>query len=183
MAEGIDRVQAAQAQKAWLSALNLSDEPEVSGTPERVVGFWAEKLVSGYAQDPADVLGIPLVTPSTGIVSIKSIPFHSVCPHHLVPYFGTVDVAYQPNEKILGLGNFERFVATCSRRLILQEQLNEMLVNILSSHLDARGVMIRIKAQHLCFMLDGREPRDTEIVTWNGMGSLAESFTLFNTAD
>ena len=179
MSRSINLEKAVSAQSDWLDALGLSDDAEVAGTPNRVVKFWVEKLISGYEQDPRIVLGEPLVATSEGVVSLRGIPFHSMCPHHLVPYFGTVDIAYQPSGHILGLGKFEQFVAACSRRLILQEKLNEMLVDILKSHLDARGVIIRINAQHLCFMLDGREPRQTEITTWNASGSLTNAYALF----
>ena len=127
MSQSIDIEKAIAAQRAWLSALQLDGDPEVSGTPERVVEFWREKLVSGYREDPRDALGAPLKATSRGIVSMLAIPFHSMCPHHLVPYFGTIDIAYEPSGQILGLGRFERFIAACSRRLILQEELNEML--------------------------------------------------------
>ena len=179
MAQPIDVQRAIEAQTEWLAALGLENDAEVAGTPHRVVEFWMNKLVSGYAEEPREVLGMPLATESQGVVSLKNITFHSMCPHHRVPYFGMVDIAYKPSRHILGLGKFEHFVAACSRRLILQEARNEMLVNILTTHLDSQGVIVRINAQHLCFMLDGREPRETQITTWNSTGCLKDAFELF----
>lgn len=172
--------EAIAAQKAWLTALNLDQDPETIGTPERVTEFWMSKLLSGYQEDPKVAMGEPLRASSDSIVCVRNIPFHSVCPHHLVPFFGTVDIAFEPTEKLLGLGRFERLVAACSRRLILQEQLSDILVSQLREHLAPKGVLCRIRAQHLCFMLTGREPRETEVVTWRGFGSLDGQFAVFS---
>lgn len=177
-----DNKGAMAAQSLWLQAIGLADHEEVVGTPKRVAEFWADKLISGHAKDPIEELGSPLETTSKGIVSINDIPFHSVCPHHLVPYFGVVNIAYQPSGHILGLGKFEQFVAACSRRLILQETLTTDLACLLAQHIDARGVMVRVHAQHLCFILNGREPRDATLTTWHGLGSLESAYDLFSTA-
>ena len=172
--------EAVRAQQAWLSALELTDNPETAGTPERVTRFWREKLLSGYNEDPREALGPPLSSVVSGVICVQNVPFHSVCPHHLVPYFGQVDLAFEPNESILGLGRFERLVAACSRMLILQEQLTQTLASHLNEHIAPQGVLCRVRAQHLCFMLTGREPRGTEMVTWRGIGSLERQYDVFS---
>jgi GTP cyclohydrolase I len=182
MSQRGDFEKAVRAQQEWLEALELSDDPETAGTPERVTRFWHEKLLSGYSEDPCEALGAPLASTVTGVICVQNVPFHSVCPHHLVPYFGHVDLAFEPNSDILGLGRFERLVAACSRKLILQEQLTQALVENLHDHIAPKGVLCRVRAQHLCFMLTGREPRDAEMVTWGGMGSLEGQYTVFTNA-
>jgi GTP cyclohydrolase IA len=178
---GRDNFEAAVlAQRAWLSALDLNDNPETVGTPERVTRFWQEKLLSGYDEDPREALGAPLTSTMSGVICVKNVPFHSVCPHHLVPYFGEVDLAFEPNQSILGLGRFERLVAACSRKLILQEELTQTLVTNLNEHITPRGVLCRVRAKHLCFMLTGREPRGTEMLTWRGVGSLTAQYDIFS---
>lgn len=180
MSEAFNISEAIAAQQSWLAALNLDQDPETNGTPERVTEFWVNKLLSGYREDPKVAMGTPLQASSDSIVCLRDIPFHSVCPHHLVPFFGVVDIAFEPTEKLLGLGRFERLVAACSRRLILQEQLTDVLATHLLAHLSPKGVLCRVRGQHLCFMLTGREPRDTEVVTWRGFGSLDRQFSVFS---
>lgn len=175
--------QAVRAQQAWLEALDLTDDPETTGTPERVTRFWREKLLSGYSENPRDALGAPLASKVAGVICVQNVPFHSVCPHHLVPYFGRVDLAFEPNEVILGLGRFERLVAACSRKLVLQEQLTEAIVSHLDAHISPKGVLCRVRAQHLCFMLTGREPRGAEMITWRGIGSLEGQYDVFSTTE
>ena len=167
-----------RAQSAWLEALRLHEDPETLGTPERVWHFWQEKLVSGYQCSPTEALGPPLQTQTDALVCIESIPFHSMCPHHLVPYFGTVDICYDPADMILGLGRFEPFIQVCSRRLILQEALTEQIGETLEGHLSPKGALVRLKATHLCQMLNGQEPRGSSMTTLWSCGTLKNRYEI-----
>ena len=114
-------------------------------------------------------------------VVLEHIPFHGICPHHLVPFFGTVDLCYEPRGRIVGLGALEKLVATLSRRLTLQETLTGQLVDALMTELDARGAACKITGQHLCLMLRGREPRGTSVITYAFRGSLENAYAVFST--
>ncbi len=59
------------------------------------------------------------------LVLIKDIPFHSMCEHHLTPFFGFAHVAYIPSKcgKIAGLSKLARLVRVAAARLQLQERL------------------------------------------------------------
>tara|TARA_B100001093_G_scaffold516103_1_gene594080 strand:+ start:273 stop:851 length:579 start_codon:yes stop_codon:yes gene_type:complete len=155
-----------------LDALGVTGHPEVVGTPSRVAELWRDNLLSGYRTEPETLFRDYIEDTNGAIVSLVGIPFHGVCPHHLVPYFGRVDVAYEPNGRIVGLGTIEKLVATLSRRLSLQEELTTAIADALMEHLRAHGSCIRITAQHLCFMLRGREPRGTQIITHASRGTL-----------
>ncbi|MEE2755946.1 MAG: GTP cyclohydrolase I [Myxococcota bacterium] len=164
-----------------LEALGVTDNPEIVGTPSRVAEFWRENLLSGYETDPASLFLDYIEDTNGAIVSLLGIPFHGVCPHHLVPYFGQVDIGYDPNGRIVGLGTIEKLVATLSRRLALQEELTTAISDALMKHLNAQGACVRITAQHLCFMLRGREPRGTRIVTHASQGTLQNRYEFLAT--
>lgn len=163
----------ADAVAALLAAFDLDGLPETAGTPARVERFWREQLVCGHRQSPADALGAPIPVETPTVVSLTGIPFHGMCPHHLVPFFGEVHLAYEPSDRIVGLGGLEALVACLSRRLVLQEQLCADLVEALSAHLGARGVACAIDATHLCLILRGREPRRARAHTRLARGTLA----------
>ena len=169
----------ADAIGAFLTALGQADHPETGRTPERVQELWTENLLSGEGVDPMKILSKRIVDTSGVTVVLQDIPFHGVCPHHLVPYFGHVDLAYDPSGYIVGLGCLEQLVTTLSRRLILQEELTGQLLQAMSDGLGTRGVACRIEAQHLCLMLRGREPRATRLVTQRAMGTLEGRWDLF----
>ena len=42
----------------------------------------------------------------------KGIDFYSMCEHHFLPFFGTIDVAYIPNGKIVGFGDIIKTIET-----------------------------------------------------------------------
>ncbi len=142
------------------------------GTPERVATLWRENLLSGYGQTAAEALGEPLADTSGALVTLTGIPFHGMCPHHLLPYHGRVHLAYEPAGRIVGLGRLERLVACLSRRLVLQEALTGALVSALMDCLEARGAACAIDAEHLCLVLQGREPRGARLNTRAAAGSL-----------
>lgn len=162
----------ADAIAQFLDALGQSEHPETRGTPERVAEFWANHLLSGHAQDPGAVLGERIPVDAPTVVTLTRIPFHGVCPHHLVPFFGDVHLAYEPDAHVVGLGRLEALVQALSRRLILQEQLCIEIVEALMVHLDARGAACAIEAQHLCLSLRGREPRATRVHSRYAAGTL-----------
>lgn len=78
------------------------------------------------------------------------IDFTSVCPHHLMPYFGTVDVTYIPKEKYVGISKIDRMVRWCAKRPITQEELGEMIINRLLRGLECEYIRVVINAKHTC---------------------------------
>src|SRR5260370_17495347 len=70
-------------------------------------------LLSGYSVRPEEVLKITMETPHDGhhgLVSSDKVPFLSFCAHHFLPFFGLVDIVYEPGEYIIGIGKIPRLV-------------------------------------------------------------------------
>ncbi|MDK6687788.1 GTP cyclohydrolase I, partial [Aerococcus sp. UMB8623] len=58
------------------------------------------------------------------LVLVKDIPFHSMCEHHLLPFYGVGHIAYVPGaDKVVGLSKLARILEDISLRLQLQEQI------------------------------------------------------------
>ena len=93
--------------------LAIGEDPEREGlleTPQRVARMY-EELFQGLGQDPASHLQKFFTERYASMVVVKDVEFHSMCEHHLVPFFGTVDIAYLPHEgRVAGFGTHEELM-------------------------------------------------------------------------
>ena len=146
----------------------LGEDPDRDGlqkTPERVARSLAW-LTRGYAADAEDAVGDALFEEShDNMVMVRDIEFYSLCEHHLLPFFGTVHVAYVPNGRIVGLSKLPRVVEVYARRLQVQERLTEDIAAALERVLRPAGVGIVVEAVHLCMMMRGVEKQGSRTVT------------------
>jgi GTP cyclohydrolase IA len=98
---------------------------------------------------------------------VRDITFHSLCEHHLIPFFGVAHVAYIPSKhgKITGLSKVVRLVRTAAARLQLQERLTSTIADTLVKSLEPEGVLVLIKAEHLCMSMRGVRAPGSRVVT------------------
>src|SRR4051794_7404796 len=89
------------------------------------------------------------------LVVARSIPFHSLCEHHLLPFQGVAHVAYLPGERIVGLSKLARVVELFARRLQVQERMTVQIADWLERELSPRGVGVVLDAEHFCMTLRG----------------------------
>jgi len=93
------------------------------------------------------------------------IPFYSLCEHHTAPFFGTCNIAYVPNGKIIGLSKLARTVDLYSNRLQNQERITTQIAERINDELNPLGVAVSITAQHLCMAMRGVKKHDTLTTT------------------
>lgn len=159
------------------SALIGAAEPAVregtADTPARAARAWVD-LTAGY---DVDVRALLRCFPAEGhdeMVVVRSIPFYSLCEHHLLPFHGEAHVGYIPNGKIVGLSKVARLVDAYARRLQVQERLTDQVADALERHVQARGVIVVVKAEHLCMSMRGVEKPGSITVTSVVRGILKE---------
>ena len=100
------------------------------------------------------------------MVLLKDMPFYSICEHHLLPFFGSVHVAYIPGgQRVVGLSKIARAVDIMSRRLQLQERLTTGIADTICDAMRPRGVLVVVEAQHLCISMRGVRKCGQVIVT------------------
>lgn len=147
----------------------IGEDPDREGlreTPDRVAREYDE-IFAGLLVEPADVISVLFEENHDEIVMVRDIPFHSVCEHHLLPWFGHAHVAYLPNEKgcVTGLSKLARLVDVCAKRPGVQERMTTMIADALEQALDPRGVMVVVEARHLCMEMRGIRKPDAETLT------------------
>ena len=144
-------------------------------TPKRVRQSLAF-LTQGYQQDPYEVLGSAMFEePYDEMVLVKDIEFYSLCEHHLLPFFGTVHIAYIPDGHIVGLSKLPRLVEVFSRRLQVQERLTTQIAETIGELLAPKGVGVVIEADHLCMRMRGVQKQQSRTVTSCLLGSFKEN--------
>ena len=91
------------------------------------------------------------------LVVKTDIQFQSLCEHHLLPYTGTVHLAYRPNGAVCGLSKLVRYVRWQSCQPSIQEELTQNIATGLAEELDAEAVIVEASATHLCEVMRGVE--------------------------
>lgn len=128
-------------------------------TPKRVFRMY-EELLSGYLQDPKTVFKTFKSNGYKDLFTLTNIRFHSLCEHHMIPFFGKIHIGYVPNGKVLGLSKFVRLIEILSHRLQTQENLTNQIVGALEENLNPRGLAVTIEAEHLCMSMRGVRKND-----------------------
>jgi GTP cyclohydrolase I len=80
----------------------------------------------------------------------KDITFHSMCEHHFVNFNGFAQIAYIPNDTVVGLSKLNRIVNFFARRPQVQERLTEQIFYALKYILNTDNIAVLISAEHLC---------------------------------
>jgi GTP cyclohydrolase I len=159
----VDRAGMARAVEALLKAAGIPrPDPNLDDTPSRVATAWSEEFLDGYGQDPAKVLGKTYPAPegSAGeLVVLTDVAFHSMCPHHLLPYEGLAHIAYVPKGRVVGFGRIADLLRCFAHRLVLQEALARDVARALAEHLDSSGTACIVEAKQACLRLRGHTQR------------------------
>jgi GTP cyclohydrolase I len=167
----IDRPAAERAAADLLSALgaDLAHE-ELRETPRRMVDAYAELLTPR----PFRATTFPNDDGYDELVLVRSIPFHSLCMHHMLPFYGTAHVGYLPGERIVGLSKLGRVVELFARDLQVQERLTTQIAGWIQEHLNPKGVGVVLEAEHLCMSLRGVQKFGSTTVTSSLHGSVRD---------
>jgi GTP cyclohydrolase I len=156
-------LQAAQRAAADLLRALGADlaDPGLRETPRRMAAAYAELLTP----EPFRPTTFPNDEGYDELVVIRSIPFHSLCMHHLLPFHGVAHIGYLPGNRILGLSKFARVVELHARDLQVQERLTVQIADWLQEHLEPKGVGVVLEAEHMCMSLRGVQKFGARTVT------------------
>lgn len=139
--------------RAFLEAngLDLSD-PHLAETPERYARWFAEHL-----RAPALSYTLFPMKECDQMVALGPISFHTLCPHHLLPVYGSMYVAYLPNMEVgvIGLSKIARAVRHFAAGLNVQERMTKVVARSLNRRLTPRFLIVVSRAKHMCMTMRG----------------------------
>ena len=133
--------------------IEIGEDPTREGltkTPERIASAYKE-IFGGY--DSNSELSVQFSEDSEMVV-VRDIQFYSMCEHHMLPFFGRIQLAYSPNGRVFGISKLVRLVEKYSRRLQIQERMTKNIADELYSH-GVKGVAVITEAEHLCMKMRG----------------------------
>ncbi len=133
-------------------------------TPDRIARMY-EELYSGMEEDAGIHLSRTFHVDNSEMVIEKDITFYSTCEHHMLPFYGKVHIAYIPDGKVVGLSKLARTVEVFARRLQLQEQLTEQIADALMTHMQPKGVLVMVEAEHMCMTMRGIRKPGSQTIT------------------
>ena len=152
----------------------IGDDPQREGladTPRRIAEMYGE-LFSGIGKDPASVLTTSFDEGYNEPVILRDVPFHSICEHHFLPFFGTTHIAYIPTGRVAGASKLARALDILASRPQIQERLTSQLADTLYDTLQPTGAAVIMSAEHLCMSIRGARKPGSKIVTTATRGSL-----------
>lgn len=131
-------------------------------TPARMARA-LHQLTDGTGMDPEHVLTVFDAEGYDQVIVVRAIPFVSVCEHHVMPFTGSVAVAYLPDKYIVGLSKIPRLIRVVTRRLQVQERITQQVAKALQ-RAEPKGVAVIVRGYHTCMSLRGVES-EGEMVT------------------
>jgi GTP cyclohydrolase I len=133
--------------------IELGENPDregLIGTPNRMAEMY-EEIFGGYRMNAQ--LDVSFSEESDAIIA-KDIQFYSMCEHHMLPFYGKINIAYIPSGKVFGISKLVRLVEKYSRRLQIQERLTKEIADEIM-RMGVKGVLIVAEGEHLCMKMRG----------------------------
>lgn len=157
---------------------SIGEDPRREGlvdTPKRVARMYVDELAIGNGRDLAAELSTTFAEDHHEMVVMTGIPFYSLCEHHMVPYLGHAHIGYIPDGKVVGLSKLARLVETASRRLTIQERLTSEIADAIERALKPSGVIVTMRATHLCMTMRGIQKPGVDTITSAVRGAFKEN--------
>ncbi len=175
----VDLTRAERAMREFLTAVGVDLAAQgMEETPARAAALYAE-LFAGLHTGTQDLWADVLTEETDGLVAVRRISFHSVCEHHLLPFFGTAHIVYRPHAgRVAGFGVFTRLVERMARRPQLQERLTGDIAREIEQGLGAEGVLVVLDARQLCMTMRGAHAHGTRTTTSTCRGLFREDKTM-----
>lgn len=159
--------------RQFLDSLGALTPKERARAARTTATAWARELACGEGQDlNAIIKPMRAGRKRPDVVWIADLEFASICPHHLLPSRGVAHVAYAPDRLLAPLGHISTLVQVASARLIMQEDLGEMIVDAVHAALAPHGSACMIEGTHDCMQLRGARARNAKVSVLATRGTL-----------
>jgi GTP cyclohydrolase I len=148
----------------------IRDDDHGIGTPKRFLSFLDELTQCRDADDQDKhieecIKWKTFPTPGDEMIIVDGITFTSVCNHHLAPFIGVARIGYVPANRMAGLSKFARVVRHFARMPQVQERLVQDIHDFLEHKLNPNGLIVMLRAEHMCMTIRGVQAPGTMTTT------------------
>ncbi|ANP78800.1 GTP cyclohydrolase I FolE [Vibrio crassostreae 9CS106] len=145
--------------------LDLTDD-SLAETPHRIAKMYVHEIFSGLDYDNFPKISVIENKMSVDeMVKVSNIDLTSTCEHHFITIDGLAEVAYIPENKILGLSKINRIVRFFAQRPQVQERLTQQILVAIQTLVETENVAVTIKATHYCVKSRGVMDANSETTT------------------
>lgn len=152
--------------------IDLKDE-NFRETPRRLATYFMENFLSDFEIQQILEECSASIFPNRyeGMVVLKDTPIIGMCPHHLLPVFYRVSIAYIPTDVAIGLSKLHRIAEAIAKTPLMQETYTVSIATYLQRLLVTEDVAIRISGSHTCMIARGVKVPSSEVITSDLRGS------------
>ena len=146
--------------------IELGENPDregLVGTPDRIAEMYQE-IFAGYRMNDDAELDVSFVSEEIDAIVVKDIRFYSMCEHHMLPFYGKIQIVYIPSGKVFGISKLNHVVERYARRLQIQERLTRQIADALIAGMGVKGISVVVEAKHLCMKMRGVR-NDSSVIT------------------
>lgn len=164
-------LQATKKYKEFMEALyiDVSNDPNSKGTPERVVKMFVNELFKGRYNRKPDVQSFPNTEKYDQMI-FTNCEVVSICAHHHVPIFNKIFMGIlsnpNPNSYLIGLSKYTRIAEWVANRPTIQEDMTQQIHQEIDTIcINNLGVMVYIIGQHGCTNFRGIKQINSKMIT------------------
>ena len=134
--------------------IELGENPDREGLVDMLacIAEMYEEIFAGYRMNSG--LDVSFSEETDAIV-VKDIRFYSMCEHHMLPFYGKIQIVYIPSGKVFGISKLNHVVERYDRRLQIQERLTRQIADAVIAGMGVKGISVIVEAKNLCMKMRG----------------------------
>jgi GTP cyclohydrolase IA len=113
-------------------------------------------------------------TKSDNLVVAHDLKLFSFCEHHLLPFFGVVNIGYIPFGRVCGLSKMQRVVDKIASKPSIQENLTDEIASFFMKTVESPHCIVQVKAIHTCVIARGTESTNAQFTTTSINGNFKD---------
>jgi GTP cyclohydrolase I len=153
----------------------IGDNPAREGllnTPGRFVRMY-EEIFRGYKGLPPKVTWFKRDRPG-GLILDKGY-FHSMCEHHMIPFFGDYYFGYIPNKREIGASKIGRTIDYYAAKLQTAENLTYEVLERIEQEIRPLGSILLMSGRHFCKEMRGLKKHNSPFEVIEARGILLKN--------